>query len=149
MSNWELKIGPERLNRNPLNGRFIKGYTPYNKGKKWSDFMSKRTQKKCLENLKKGRELSFRPQNSGRKKKKVVAVNDKGKFIVFSSIKDAGTLFNCNWANVKRCCKMNQDRTTLKDNKGKMTDRVNTDHRYKGVRFYFENDPIWMEKIKK
>ena len=32
---------------------------------------------------------------------------------------------------------------------GGATDVEDPDHRYKGVRFYFENDPIWMEKIKK
>lgn len=33
-------------------------------------------------------------------------------------------------------------------NKNKKTGAINTDHRYLGVRFYFEDDDIWTTKIK-
>lgn len=33
----ELYIPIERPERNLVNGRFLKGHTPHNKGKKWAD----------------------------------------------------------------------------------------------------------------
>ncbi len=149
MSNWELKIGPERPTRNPINGRFLKGHIPQNKGKRWDEYMSKRGQRKALKNLEIGRRVYVRPPNCGRKKKKVIAVNVHGKFLCFNSIKEAGIWTGGRWENIRRCCFVNSLRRALKNVKGEMTDKVNTDHRYMGIRFYFEDDPIWMEKIKK
>ena len=34
----ELYIEPERRYRNALNGQFLKGNTPHNKGKKWNEW---------------------------------------------------------------------------------------------------------------
>ena len=52
--------------------------------------------------------------------------------------------------NVGRCCRENQANKLLKDTHGRITENTNTDHRYKGVRFYFEDDrEIWMPKFKK
>lgn len=149
MSSWELKIAPERKNRNPVNGRFVKGCTSYNKGRKWDKWMSKRGQKKALKNLELSRKLYKRPPHAGRKKRKVIAVNDHGKFICFNSISEVGIWIRGTKGNVRRCCKLNSQRKTLKNVKGEMTDRVNTDHKYKGVRFYFEDDSIWLDKVKK
>lgn len=41
----ELYIPPERPERNLVNGRFLKGHTPHNKGKKWADYMDMRKAK--------------------------------------------------------------------------------------------------------
>lgn len=149
MSSFELKLDSVFTGRNPKTGRFVKGCTPYTKGKKWNDFMSKRGQRKALANLRKGREVYVRPPGSGRPKKKVIAVNDHGKFVCLGSLKEAGRWLHGRWENISRCCKENRKRTPLKNGHGQLTDKVNTDHKYKGLRFYFEDDPIWLEKIKK
>ena len=50
----ELYIPPERPQRNLLNGRFLKGCTPHNKGKEMK-FHSDKTKQRCINNLLKGR----------------------------------------------------------------------------------------------
>ena len=42
----ELYIEPERRDRNALNGQFLKGSTPHNKGKRWSEWMDMRKAKR-------------------------------------------------------------------------------------------------------
>lgn len=62
---------------------------------------------------------------------------------------DAFTTFDCGrHRNVGRCCRQNKSKKELRKPNGKPSGRVNTDHRYMGVRFYFESDDIWMKKIK-
>lgn len=46
MSYGILEFGKERNFRNPINGRFLKGHTPHNKGKKWNQYAGKRAQKR-------------------------------------------------------------------------------------------------------
>lgn len=140
----ELYIPQERATHNALNGQFLKGHTPHNKGKKWSEFLSKRSQKRCAkgwENLVKHRPQQ-RPETAGRCKKKIIAVDDNGKWYMFPY-----SLLAAKWCgglreNVNRCCKENQKRHI-----NKKTKKINTDHKYMGVRFYFESDDVWMEKI--
>ena len=49
MSSYELTFAQHpQTDRNLKTGRFIKGMTPHNKGKKWADFMDRRKQKKVL-----------------------------------------------------------------------------------------------------
>ena len=50
----ELYIPIERPTRNLVNGRFLKGHTPHNKGKKLK-FHSRWSKRRCLKNLEKGR----------------------------------------------------------------------------------------------
>lgn len=45
--------------------------------------------------------------------------------------------------NIGRCCRCNEERHV-----NKKTGKVNTDHRYMGIRFYFDSDSEWMKKIK-
>lgn len=138
MSNWELSIPPVRRSHHAKTGQFLKGHVPFNKGKKWDEYLPKRTQKrisKGWKNLDKYRPTS-RPDNAGRCRKPVIAVMDDGKWCVLPYIGAAGQWVGGNRENVRRCCKLNQQH-------GK-----NTDHRYMGVRFYFESDNIWIEKIK-
>ena len=42
----ELYIEPERRYRNAINGQFLKGNTPHNKGKKWNEWMDMRKAKR-------------------------------------------------------------------------------------------------------
>ena len=139
---YELRIPDKPLQRNPLNGRFLKGHTPANKGKKWSEYMSKRGQRKAKKGWK-NLDL-YRPKGSpsaGRKKKAVIAVNDTGKWIYFPTVAEAGRLMGISKDNISRCCRENEAGT--KNRKG----LINTDHKYKGLRFYYESDEKWTTKI--
>lgn len=53
----ELYIPPKRINKNPINGRFVKGSIPHNKGKKWEDYIDKdrivELRKKASESIRK------------------------------------------------------------------------------------------------
>lgn len=145
MSYGELYLEPVRSYRNPVNGRFLKGHTPANKGRKWCEYLSKRKQKSCSKgwkNLELHRNNGGGP-NSGRPKKQVIAMSDEGKFVVFPSIKAAASYYGIRWENIARCCRHNQTGTL--DRKG----LVNTDHKYFGFRFYFESDNVWLQKINK
>lgn len=151
MSYGELTLPPITNGRNPLNGHFLKGHVPANKGKSWSEYMTKRGQKRAMKgwaNLDKCRSQRSRPDNAGRCRKKVIAVTDNGRFTCFQHIGAAAEWCDGLRENVGRCCRMNQSRHELRNTNGQPLGKVNTDHRYKGVRFYFESDNIWLKKIK-
>lgn len=141
----ELYLPPDFEPKTTERGRFRKGNVPFNKGKKWSDYMSKRSQKRAAkgwENLEKFRPAH--PDNAGRKKKPIIAVMDDGSWCYFSHTTPAAKWCGGCRENINRCCKMNFARhVNIRNGK------VNTDHRYMGIRFYFEADDIWTEKIKK
>lgn len=146
MDKWELYIAPEKPQHNARTGRFLPGHTPFNKGKKWEDYASKgaqRRMRKGWKNLKDHRPKK-RPDTAARCRKMVVAVRDDGSWVVFTHIGEAGASVEGHGRNVSRCCSYNLERHV-----NKKTGKVNTDHKYNGVRFYYESDPIWMEKIAK
>ena len=155
MSYGELRLPPERKPYNPINGQFLKGHEPTNKGKPWSKWMTKRGQRRAKKgwvNIEKYRPTS-RPDTAGRCRKQVVAVMDDGQWLVFPFVGAAAVwLGGCNRENIGRCCRFNQSKKICKHDwrpgvmKG--TSRVNTDHKYKGIRWYFETDNIWTTKIK-
>lgn len=146
MEYGELHIQPERKYTNPLNGQFLKGHTPHNKGKKWSDYAGKRAQKRMAKgwaNLDKYRSHP-KPEKAGTPPKKVVAVADNGSWMVFNSVVACAFAFGVGRENVGRCCRENNKRRV-----NKKTGKINTDHKYKGIRFYFETDfDLWGERIK-
>jgi hypothetical protein len=134
-----LHLPPVVSFRNAVTGRFMKGHVPANKGKKWDEFMSKRSQKRSSKGW---RNLDlYRCKGgggrAGRPKKAVVAITDDGRFRVFSYIKPAAEYVGGSRENVARCCRQNG------------CHHANTDHRYMGVRFYYESDSNWLNKIQK
>ena len=126
-----------KLERNPITGRFLKGHVPATKGKKWDEYMSKKMQKRASKGWK-NLDL-YRCKGGGgkggRPKKAVVGIMDDGSFRVFSYTLLAAKWCGGNRHNVSRCCRQNM----LGDN---------TNHKYMGRRFYFEEDGKWIEKIK-
>lgn len=153
MAYGELYIPADRPTHNPLNGQFLKGNVPHNKGKKWGEYMTKRTMKRAAKgwvNLDKYRPKS-RPENAERCGKKVIAVLDDGRFVFFQNITRAAEWIGGNRENVRRCIQMNESGKVCKrdwrPNQKKGSGRVNTDHRYLGVRFYLEKGELWMTKI--
>lgn len=150
MANYELYLPPERKSYNAKTGHFLKGHTPWNKGKKWSDYLSKRVQRRMAKgwkNLDKYRP-TFRPDTAGRCRKQVIAVLDDGKWLHFSYIGSAAEWCGGLRENIGRCCRLNESKAVLRGPHGKPTGKVNTDHRYKGVRWYFESDDVWTEKVR-
>ena len=154
MSDWELKLGPVYDGVNKKTGRFMKGHVPANKGKKWDEYMSRRSQRNCRKGWK-NLDLyrSTNNPNAGRKKRKVVAVLDNGSFRVFPYLKPAAEWIGGSRSNIGRCCFQNESMKMLYEPWGKRFGTAkkkvpNTDHQYKGVRFYYEDSPIWLKKIK-
>lgn len=151
MSYGELYIAPAWTGINKQTGRYLKGHVPANKGKKWSDYMSKRAMKRAAKgwkNLDLHRNKNGRPDNAGRCRKQVVAVMDDGRWLVFPYIGAAAEWVGGSRGNVGRCCQCNQSKAELHNPWGKPSGKVNTDHKYMGIRFYFESDNVWTEKIK-
>lgn len=157
----ELTLPPVWTGRNRINGRFLKGHVPASKGKKWNEFMSKRGQKRAMKgwkNLDLYRNKNHRSGLAGRCPKKVVAVTDEGRFIVFPFIGAAHEWLNqivgrkCSRENIGRCCRQNEAKCVINKPWGKRTGKksynVNIDHRYQGYRWYFETDNAWTTKIK-
>lgn len=141
MSYGTLNLPPALTGVNPQNGRFLKGHVPANKGRKWSQYLSKRKQKRCAKGWANLELHRHRPPNAGRPKKAVIALTDDGEFKYFPYTVAAAKYYNGSRYNVARCCRMNHLGTL--DKKG----MVNTDHKYKGMRFYYENDTVWIKKI--
>ena len=147
MSSYELTFTDiPKTDRNLKTGRFIKGMTPHNKGKKWSEWMDgrkqKRVKKQALANLDKGRRTKGRLYG-GRPKRKVIAVTDEGEFFVFAHAKKAVEWSGGRPDNIRRCCRENETTTLTKSKK------VNDEHKYLGFRWYFESDDKWTNKIRK
>ena len=143
MSYGELYIEPEWTGRNRVNGRFLKGHVPANKGKKWSEFMPKRSQKRSAKGWSNLDKYRVRPATAGRPKKPVIALTDDGDFIYFPFVGDAAKWCGGRRENVARCCRYNEANTVGKNG------IINTDHKYLGYRFYFERSRVWLDKIKK
>ena len=145
MTYGELYIPPEPKAYNVKTGRFMKGHVPHNKGKKWSDYMSKKAQRRAAKgwkNLEKYRPAT-RPDTAERCRKEIIAVEDNGTWHYFPCIGSAAQWCGGLRSNVGRCCRCNKNRHV-----SRKTGKVNTDHKYMGYRFYFESDNIWTTKIR-
>lgn len=157
MSNYgELTLPPVWTGINKQNGRFLKGHVPANKGKKWSDYMGKRAQERAAKgwkNLDQHRNKNGRPDTAGRCRKQVIAVMDDGRWFHFAYIGDAAKWVGGKRENIGRCCRMNGAKKVCKRDwrpgQAKGASRMNTDHRYMGIRFYFESDSQWTTKIQR
>jgi len=112
MSN-ELWLPPTKVN--PKNGRFQKGHVPANKGKKWDEFMSKRSQRRCAKgwvNVEKYRPKK-RSDIAGRCKKKVVVVTDDGKFKELKNGQSEMQAFDMQVSDLISCIDSALDRMSL------------------------------------
>lgn len=149
MSYGELTFPPIWTGRNNVTGRFLKGHEPHNKGKKWSDYMGKRAMKRAMKGWQNviSHRPKTRPDTAGRCRKQVIAVMDDGSWLLFPYIGPAAEWVGGSRENVGRCCRCNQSRKRLKKPWGHPSDKVNTDHKYMGIRFYFESDNVWTTKI--
>ena len=124
----ELYIPVERPQRNPVNGRFLKGHVPFNKGRKWSDYIDTEKAVRMLKGLEGGRKGN--PSMPGWNARPIVAVKD-GRFMGwFRSSYDAERKTGIQGRNIRLCC--------------------NGKRRHAGgLRWFFEDDDGWPELIGK
>lgn len=88
--------------RNAMNGRFLKGHVPHNRGKSWEEWMDMRKARK----IKRIAMRNLRPNMSigGWNRRKVVLVTDDGKWVSFESATEAAQVMNLNRRNIAHCC---------------------------------------------
>lgn len=144
MDYWELRLEQVKPTKNPLTGRFLPGSIPHNKGKKWSEYMTKDAQRRAAKgwaNLDKYRHKK-RPDTSERFCKGIVAVMENGEYLTFKYSVDAAEWIQGNRENIGRCCRANAS-----NHVNAKTGQINTDHNYKGVRFYYITDTNWLSKV--
>lgn len=155
MSRYELYIPPARPTRDRQTGRFLKGRTPDNKGRKWNEYISPQMQERCKkgwENLDKYRHKAA--HKSGKPDRKLVAVDDEGRYRTFgNSLEAAQWLGRGNRENIGRCARLNAERKICKINwrKGyrkRIGGELNDEHKYMGYKWYFYDDPNWWSKAK-
>lgn len=144
---YELYLEPIKPTRNRKTGHFLKGHEPHNKGKKWSEYMGKRAQKRAAKGWRNVQEHrpTTRPDTAGRCRKQVVAVLDDGRFRVFEHLQPAAEWVGGSRENVGRCCRQNESTAILR--KGAHKGTINNDHKYNGVRFYFMSNDAWWDKV--
>ena len=108
----ELYIPPERPQRNLLNGRFLKGCTPHNKGKEMK-FHSDNTKQRCINNLLKGRG-GWHKTGAWMNRKSVVLIKDGKLRGVFPSIREASEAIGVSPALISAICRKVRGRHTAK-----------------------------------
>ena len=162
----EMSLEPVFSGRNPKTGRFVKGHHPSNKGKKWDEYMSKRSQRRSARGWKNLDFHRHRPDTAGRAKKPIIAVMDDGTWVWLPYIGAAALWLKERTGkpgsreNIGRCCRENAERKVktrtwhscghgIKGVGRKEGSLVNTDHKYRGIRSYFESDCVWISKIRK
>lgn len=82
------------------NGRFVKGMTPHNKGKKWCEWKDGRKARRVKRNL----THPGNPTLPGWNKKQVVGISIDGKAYIFESSKDVERKLGVQSRNVRKCC---------------------------------------------
>ena len=124
----ELYIEPIRPTRNYITGQFLKGHEPFNKGKKWSDYLPQ-------EKIDKMRKQILSLSGGGRKdiggwnKKSVIAIKNCKFCGIFESCSDAGRKLQVQIRNVSHVANGKRKRCG-------------------GYEFYFESDfNKWNERI--
>lgn len=128
MERHELYIPPQKSTRNAMTGRFMKGHVPFNKGKKWTDYMDMRKAKRVkrigLKNL--------RPGNKdipGWNAKAVVAILDGEIKGIYRSSCDAERKTGICQHGIRLCCSKKRKSAG-------------------GYKWFWENDNSWLELIK-
>lgn len=124
----ELYIEPERLVRNPTNGRMLPGFVPHNKGKRMKDYASAKSCRKMKKNLsdvgrKKGAKVRWAKYSV-----KVIRITDGQLSGIYDNASDACRCTGV-WAeNIRKCC--NHERRTAG-----------------GSEWFWETDERWIERV--
>lgn len=78
----------------------------------------------------------------------VVAVLDDGSYIKFPSVMAATEWIGMKETSVSVCCRLNLRKNVVKKRGRSKGYHINTEHRIKGVRWYYEEDDVWKTKIR-
>lgn len=124
----ELYIPIEPPGRNIVNGRFLKGRTPHNKGKTMK-YHSRKSKRRSVNNLVKGRG-AWHKTGAGMNRKSVVAIRNGQLCGVFPSIQDAGKATGVSPSLISRICHKKPGR-----------------HKARGFEWFFENDNTWCDLV--
>lgn len=122
----ELWVPKERPTRNVVTGRFLKGHTPSNKGRKWSEWMSKKSQ---LHAMKGWKNLRPRMDIRGWNARPCIAVADDGRWWWFPSVSTAGNKTGIQTRNINSVCNKKRKHAG-------------------GFRWFFDDDPDLNEIIR-
>ena len=97
MENYELNIStpPKRINN-----WFPKGHIPFNKGKKWTDYLDMRKARRMKKNLEIGRKSGNKNLPSANRRT-VVAIKD-GKLTAYRSATDAAIILKAKGIKINR-----------------------------------------------
>ena len=99
----EVYIEQIRPQRNYKTGQFLKGHEPFNKGKKWSDYMDMRKAKRIIRIAKQN--LRGRSDIGGWNKKQIIAFKN-GEFAgVFKSSLEAGQALDLFPELIRKVCR--------------------------------------------
>ena len=117
----------EKPQRNFRTGQFLKGHTPFNKGKSWDEWMDGRKQRK----VKRIAKLNLRPNMDigGWNKKKCVGVNEEGRYKVYASLTIAAESTGALRENIKQTCQGKRKRAA-------------------GIYWYYADDDGWIDKVR-
>jgi hypothetical protein len=96
---WDLDLMIGQRPARKANGRFVKGQTAWNKGKKWNEWMDGRKQRKVRNRLK----HTGNPKLPGWNKKAIAAVKDN-KVVFFDSSVDAERKTGICGRNIRSVC---------------------------------------------
>ena len=123
---YELYI-PRTITVNPINGQFLKGHVPHNKGNRWEDYMDMSKASRIKKNLELGRKQG-NPSMAGWNAKPVVAIKDGRLRGVYKSSNDAERKTGVCARNIRTVCAGKRRRAG-------------------GYEWYYENDNRWIELI--
>ena len=122
----ELYIAKDRPTLNPVTKAFLKGHVPFNKGKRWKEWMSKDAQLRAMRGWK---NLKGRMDLGGWNAKPVVMIRDDGRWFIFPSILEAGRKTVVQSRNINSVCHKKRKHAG-------------------GFRWFFEEDNEWLDLIK-
>lgn len=111
--------------KNQVNGRFLKGHTPFNKGRKLEEYLSKQQIEYVTSFLSRTGHSNF----GGWNKKEIAAVKDGKLICVFESARDAQRKTKIQTRNINSCCNKKRKRAG-------------------GYEWYFTNDSEFLLKLK-
>jgi hypothetical protein len=123
----ELWIDSDRPTLNPVTGAFLPGHVPFNKGKRWKEWMSKDAQLRAMRGWK---NLKGRMDIGGWNARPVVMIRDDGRLFIFPSIKAAGMKTGVQSRNINAVCQKKRRHAG-------------------GFRWFYESDNEWLDLIKR
>ncbi|MDR1348281.1 MAG: hypothetical protein LBJ63_07670 [Prevotellaceae bacterium] len=136
MGAYELTLPETPPTTNPRTGQFRKGHIPFNKGKRWSDYMSKSGRRRAKKGWKNVEIYRKKGACAGWNRQAVVAITEDGVFAGrFDSAVEAARQSEAERSNICNCCKYKRKYA------GKTIDG-------RRLRWFYETDDTWIDFLK-